>query len=230
MCCRTFFFCVVLKIWNWVSRHLWTWTVNLWAFQVCEDLPASFLHLTAATGWAFFSFSESHWQSLDLGTAYVCVSPSRDRLSLTQALRTAQMCPDQKEILACSLSPTDGEWAAETCLCCLSTGRRRTCISSTSPILSHYQPSSAGCPQGIGQAERVLSAPHKCVATTPELMSVRHHTLQGERHSPEGTWGIVITAPLWRGHGCLAWCHHLPWRQLLPGCTCSPKHRLFCFT
>ena len=72
-------------------------------------------------------------------------------------------------------------------------------------------------------------SPHRRVATIPVMVSVKCHMFWGERHSPEGTGGmVIIITPLWRGRGYLAWCHHLLRRQLLPGCMCSPSCGLFC--
>lgn len=169
----------------------------------------------------FYIFTESQRQSLDRGTADICSSLSQGQKSLTQVLRTAQMCPDWKETLNCSLSPT------ETSLSCLSTCSMRTCTPYPSHPLSlstllHHVPT--------GHSESAFAPSQACGNDPLDAVCEVPHVPRRE-HSPEGTWGmVIIIAPLWRGHGYLAWRHSLFWRQLLPGCMCSPSRRRFCFT
>lgn len=106
----------------------------------------------------------------------------------------------------------------------------RTCFLHPSPSFLIIHP-PLPCAHRACSKPCCTFTPHRRVATIPEMMSVKCHMFQEEKRSPEGTWGIVIIpVPLWRGHGYLAWSHHLLWRQLLPGRVCTRSRRLSCLT
>lgn len=191
-----------------------------------------FAHLTVATGWAFFHSWEHHRQSL--ARSWGCRCTNEPQPSPAEPDPGQQNCPDEPRpqrnpgLTPCVLLASG--WATGTRLVAFPPVEWGYELLPPCPVLSHHPSFFAMCLQGMPQA-MLHFRPRRHVVTIPEMMSVKCHVFQEERHSPEGTWGVVmITAPLWRDHGYLAWSHHLLWWQLLPGCMYTCDCRLFCFT